>query len=1243
MGKKSATNKSVVLPTLRPPDDSHHRLLSKISAHDAAEAAVHRSSAGALARVRQGSGVVRGVLGGEKHQRQTGSRSAMSLRSGALESASAQPRSSSSLATVGPPLGTNEAARLVLIKQRGVSTGGINASLPEVTSTSILRGGLALATKIAGFQELESHKVFNADVSSECHLSLSVIQRIFDAKMADAALARHGGRAHMLGDGGEGYPDGGDRLLRFVDYVSTTCVGLQFNLSGCGLGERGLAAAVDALIDDHRRQVEYDAAIRQATNTTTTPHVNLAASTTTADNGQGRRGLISAGMIPPASPTSAVVPPQNPLSTRELQQLYTACYECPPYACVDISENTSPNVGHELARLVANNSSIVALAARSVSLSPSNGACAFFYNLGAMNNTIVELDLSGDATGSARNAIWGAAGMALAQMVRDNQVLARLNLAHCGLEPSELIALFKACSTHSALLALNISGNGLGSLSVCRALGQMLSAGANQLEDLSMSRCRITDKGIAVIALALEEPYLDAEDAAPVSVPLVRGRGGGLATGDPQSPVSASATASSFNGFVPVRPAQEFVTHLDLSHNLIEGHGLQIFAKYVPRLASLRRLNMSHNMLGSMGCDVEGMRLAESSVPLDELVRSLSSMSSLQSLDLSHCDLVRIPADMGRLLTPSYARKHRATPHQGRSSAAGGRRASNQSDGVKIDTSHLLDGPSDGPAAAFPDSEDTFRELHLSNNPRLGDDGAVALAEAIRISGAARIYLPDISSPHSQPSSPTANHGGRERGGMRPAATTTVGPQYLPLKLLSLFNCGISQDGMQMLLDALSPDIPTAFRSQEGDQSNATINTRSGGGGRLTRTFSTASAATNTEAATASRVSATRTHGFPVRSLRLLQGHWKGWRGPLVDSMVRIPCLESVDLGKFSTPQLNNVLAKNLAARSEQAKPEYDRHVKLVAREDALIGEANDHVKDEKRATERALENVKNARERQKAALAALEQECHQLRVQKGVQQGESSEAVQRVNDALDHLNDKRSQMDLAKSRLLKRIETVETAKRDFLAQLKSIKNKENKHAQQVATAIGDCKRGNERQYKNQLAGLFGGSSNPSRKTSFVQQRRASVDGGGSQLPTHRESVVYDASASLPPSAMLDSQEASSLAPFAAPINPFSIGSQSAVMAEVQMFLWEQQLEGLLAEVAELKSTAMLYEAKIKAAHARFPTEIPEPTSTWGAPFQVESAAPDASPTTKPSVAENNKAGSAAAAKATNKRVVAKK
>ena len=155
--------------------------------------------------------------------------------------------------------------------------------------------------------------------------------------------------------------------------------------------------------------------------------------------------------------------------------------------------------------------------------------------------------------------------------------------------------------------------------------------------------------------------------------------------------------------------------------------------------------------------------------------------------------------------------------------------------------------------------------------------------------------------------------------------------------------------------------------------------------------------------------------GYPVRSLRLLQASWKAWKGPLVDNLIRIPSLESVDLGKFSTPQLLAKLKENVRERSQQAYPEYQRHVKLVAREGLLISEANDHVKDEKKATDRALESVKNSRERQKATLAALEQEIHQLRQHLTTHQQELEDAEDRLRDSNDHLDDKKSQMETSK------------------------------------------------------------------------------------------------------------------------------------------------------------------------------------------------------------------------------------
>eukprot|EP00658_Telonema_sp_P-2_P026434 TRINITY_DN20674_c0_g1_i1.p1 TRINITY_DN20674_c0_g1~~TRINITY_DN20674_c0_g1_i1.p1 ORF type:complete len:384 (-),score=43.72 TRINITY_DN20674_c0_g1_i1:30-1181(-) len=316
----------------------------------------------------------------------------------------------------------------------------------------------------------------------------------------------------------------------------------------------------------------------------------------------------------PAAASSSLPP-----STQVLENLYNASFECPPYACVDLSENISTQVGHQLAKLVAQNPCIVSLTAKSMALSGSNGACEFFYNMGVINNTIVHLDLSGEATGSARNAIWGPAGAALAQMVRDNQVLARLNLSHCGLEPNDMISLFRACKKHVALQSLDVGGNGMDGLAVCRALGDLLSTGSCQLEELSLHRCRITDKGLAVIAMALEDPFRDDSNH-----PNHPGRSGGSDTSrmhthrsttstnnsppqstlavpkrtssDPgdghhhpsttQSPLNSSTLSSAWHP-----PAQEFITTLNLSHNKIGGHGIKIFAKYISRCESLRRLD----------------------------------------------------------------------------------------------------------------------------------------------------------------------------------------------------------------------------------------------------------------------------------------------------------------------------------------------------------------------------------------------------------------------------------------------------------------------------------------------------------------------------------------------------------------------------------------------------------------------------------------------------------------------------
>jgi hypothetical protein len=54
--------------------------------------------------------------------------------------------------------------------------------------------------------------------------------------------------------------------------------------------------------------------------------------------------------------------------SQAFEKLYTASFECPPYACVELSQNISPQVGHQLAKLVAHKPCIVSLTAKSMAL-----------------------------------------------------------------------------------------------------------------------------------------------------------------------------------------------------------------------------------------------------------------------------------------------------------------------------------------------------------------------------------------------------------------------------------------------------------------------------------------------------------------------------------------------------------------------------------------------------------------------------------------------------------------------------------------------------------------------------------------------------------------------------------------------------------------------------------------------------------------------------------------------------------
>jgi hypothetical protein len=116
----TATSSSRVLPNLSADQStSHRRILDRISHNDAVEAAVHRSQAGALSRLRRGAGAVRGVLAGGGGVK-TAERSSTALGTYRGDVSVHQPRSHSSMSTNTTTLSGNEAARLLITKRRGM-------------------------------------------------------------------------------------------------------------------------------------------------------------------------------------------------------------------------------------------------------------------------------------------------------------------------------------------------------------------------------------------------------------------------------------------------------------------------------------------------------------------------------------------------------------------------------------------------------------------------------------------------------------------------------------------------------------------------------------------------------------------------------------------------------------------------------------------------------------------------------------------------------------------------------------------------------------------------------------------------------------------------------------------------------------------------------------------------------------------------------------------------------------------
>ena len=413
------------------------------------------------------------------------------------------------------------------------SSASLNPFLPNATAIATLDTGIAIALAQSSFEELAAHGVWSVTGTNSCHLPLPTIEAIFKAKVADAAAMRHGagGGGRATAEAAASIADSAsasERLMRFVESVARSCVGIYFDMAGMGLGRTALSLAVDALIADHGREAEVEAAIQKAEEEERRRRAAQQQMVVVSGAGMGSRGktvgqpptaatstVAAAGHVAPSN-ANAVAAAAAAAASAARESTFDAHYTYPCYAVVDLSRNPAgDDAGDTIARLLEHNASVVALGLRAMGLPNNSSTCAMLYTIAFRNTTLTHLDLSGIA-GSPRNSLGGAAGIALGDILHHNAVLAVLRVRECGLDAKALAHLFTNAMTHAALAELDVGGNRVDKSATCAALAAMLAFGSCRLERLGLEGCGIGDAALRSLARGFSQDLhsLDADEAA---------------------------------------------------------------------------------------------------------------------------------------------------------------------------------------------------------------------------------------------------------------------------------------------------------------------------------------------------------------------------------------------------------------------------------------------------------------------------------------------------------------------------------------------------------------------------------------------------------------------------------------------------------------------------------------------------------------------------------------------------------
>lgn len=183
--------------------------------------------------------------------------------------------------------------------------------------------------------------------------------------------------------------------------------------------------------------------------------------------------------------------------------------------------------------------------------------------------------------------------------------------------------------------------------------------------------------------------------------------------------------------------------------------------------------------------------------------------------------------------------------------------------------------------------------------------------------------------------------------------------------------------------------------------------------------------------------------------LRVNQGCWDVHGSGIIEALRQNSSVLSVDLGKDAMDSLRGALSRNKQLRVQRATPQLVEKQRELASEEKLLQETQEYIVDEIKSRERAVELLKNTRDRQKVLTQQMKDDLDALKAQNEAGQQEVERLQSLMNSNEEEFNNKNRELDIERLRLSKKTETASQQKADCIAQLM-------KHAKQYPHLFPD-------------------------------------------------------------------------------------------------------------------------------------------------------------------------------------------